>query len=272
MSANLFDLSDKVILITGATGALAGETAHYLLKENAKVIYLSRSLEKIEASVDAVKGDFPKAEGYACDVTNRASIEQACEQVVAKHGRIDGLVNGAGGNMPGATISPDKTVFDLDLEDYEKVMKLNLQGTILPSLVFGKVMVDQGRGSIVNFSSMAAQQTLTRVLGYSNAKAAVDNLTRWMATDFAKKHGDKIRVNAVAPGFFIGKQNKALLLNEDGSLTERGQAIISKTPMGRFGEASEVCGAVHYLLSDAAQFVTGQIIAMDGGFSAYSGV
>lgn len=272
MSENLFDISGKVIVVTGATGALAGAAAQHLVGAGAKVALLSRSQGKLDACVAATK-DLPgEAIAVACDVTDKAGLEAAAKTIVDKFGRIDALVNGAGGNMPGATISPDKTVFDLDLADYDQVMNLNLKGTLLPSLVFGKIFAEQKRGIIVNFSSASSAQALTRVLGYGNAKAAVDNLTRWMATDFAQKFGDSIRVNAVCPGFFVGDQNRKLLLNEDGTPTARGQQIVSKTPMGRFGDAPEVCGAIHFLLSDAANFITGQVIHIDGGFGIYTGV
>jgi NAD(P)-dependent dehydrogenase (short-subunit alcohol dehydrogenase family) len=273
MSANtLWDLSGKVILVTGATGALAGEAAQYLLQQGAKVIFMSRSQERIDKAISRAGENQSLASGYPCDVSDRGGLETVAARIRDQHGKLDALINGAGGNQPGATIAPGQSVFDLDLNDYDKVMDLNLKGTLLPSLVFGKMMSEQGAGSIINFSSASSLQVLTRVLGYSNAKAAVDNLTRWMAVDFAQKHGDKIRVNAVCPGFFIGQQNKALLLNDDGSLTERGQQIINKTPMGRFGEAPEICGAIHYLLSDAARFVTGQVLHVDGGFGVYTGV
>ncbi|MCH6254919.1 SDR family oxidoreductase [Puniceicoccaceae bacterium K14] len=270
--SSLFNIKGKVIAVTGATGALAGGTAKYLLSEGATVIFLSRNLEKVNATVESARTISEQAYGYACDVLDEARIREVKDDIIAQFGRIDALVNGAGGNMPGATISPDKTVFDLAISDYDSVMDLNLKGTLLPSLVFGEEMVKQKAGSIVNFSSMSSEQVITRVLGYSNAKAAVDNLTRWMATDFAQKFGDKIRVNAVAPGFFIGDQNRKLLTNEDGSYTERGQQVISNTPMGRFGEANEIYGAIHYLLCEASRFVTGTTLNVDGGFSVYSGV
>ncbi|CAI8361031.1 MAG: putative oxidoreductase UxuB [Opitutia bacterium UBA7350] len=264
-----FDLAGKVIAVTGASGALAGTAARYLAKQGARVAFISRTKSKLETAIEGLDSE---ATAFPCDVTDRAALENALQAILEKYNRLDGLVNGAGGNMPGATITPDKTIFDLDLNDYDQVLRLNLHGTLLPSLIFGQHFSKQGHGSIVNFSSASSTQALTRVLGYSNAKAAVDNLTRWMATDFAKKYGDTIRVNAVCPGFFVGDQNRALLLKEDGTLTERGQQIIDQTPMGRFGEAEEVCGAIHFLLSNAARFVTGQVLHIDGGFGIYSGV
>ncbi|MEO0452593.1 MAG: SDR family oxidoreductase [Verrucomicrobiota bacterium] len=269
---SLWNLKEKVILVTGSTGALAGKTAQYLLDQGAKVIFLSRNQERADQAVSESGATPDQAAGFVGSVTDRDDLEKVRDQIMKRFGRLDALVNGAGGNYPGATIQPNQSVFDLDINDYDHVMNLNLKGTLLPSLVFGKVMAEQGAGCIINFSSASSLQVLTRVLGYSNAKAAVDNLTRWMAVDFAKHHGDAIRVNAVCPGFFIGKQNKALLLNEDGSYTERGHQIINKTPMGRFGEAKEICGAIHFLLSDASQFITGQVIHIDGGFGVFTGV
>ncbi len=268
----LFSIQGQVVIVTGATGALAGSAARYLAQQGATVVLISRSGDKIEQAVAALTAEGLSASGHACDVTDRPGLQAAAEAVLARYGRIDGLVNGAGGNRPGANIGPNQSLFDLNLDDYDTVLDLNLKGTLLPSLVFGQSMVTAGRGSIVNFSSASSTHALTRVLGYSNAKAAVDNLTRWMATEFALRHGDGLRVNAVCPGFFIGDQNRALLLAEDGSLTARGQKIIANTPMGRFGEAPEVNGAIHYLLSPASSFVTGTILTIDGGFNAFSGV
>lgn len=272
MSQNLFSVSNKVIVVTGATGALAGTAANHLAAQGAKVVFISRSQDKIKAAVAACEEAGNTASGHACDVTDEARLKAVCEAVLSDYGRIDALINGAGGNMPGATIPPGKTVFDLELEDYDRVMNLNLKGTLMPSLIFGKAIVDGGQGSILNFSSASSAQALTRVLGYSNAKAAVDNLTRWMATHLAQQFGDRIRVNAVCPGFFVGDQNRALLLNEDGTYTERGQQIINKTPMGRFGDAEEIAGSIQFLLSDAAKFITGQVVHIDGGFGCFTGV
>ena len=174
--------------------------------------------------------------------------------------------------MPGATIGPDQDVFELKMDDYDKVLNLNLKGTVMPTMTFAKAFKAQGTGCVVNFSSMSSPQALTRVLGYSNAKAAIDNFTRWMAAEMALKYGDKIRVNAIAPGFFISHQNRALLTNEDGSFTERGQQVIDKTPFRRFGKQEEVYGTVHYLISEAASFVTGTVVPVDGGFGTFTGV
>ena len=174
--------------------------------------------------------------------------------------------------MAGATIGPDQTIFDLSIDAFKKVSELNLTGSVLPSLVMGEQMSQQKQGVIINISSMTAQKAISRVVGYSAAKAAIDNFTKWMAVEMALKFGEGLRVNAIAPGFFIGDQNRALLLNEDGSLTNRGKTIIDHTPMGRFGEAEELNGTIHWLCSDASKFVTGVVVPIDGGFSAYSGV
>ncbi len=269
---NLFDISDKVIAVTGAAGVLAGGTAKYLQEQGAYVIYLDLFQERVDAAVAEAKQISDKCCGYACNVLDQAVLDSVCEKIMADVGRIDVLINGAGGNMPGATIGPDQDVFDLEMEDYSKVLDLNLKGTVMPTMTFAKVFKEQGSGCVVNFSSMSSPLAITRVLGYSNAKAAIDNFTRWMAAEMALKYGDKIRVNAIAPGFFIGNQNRALLINEDGSYTERGQQVINKTPFRRFGEQEEVYGTIHYLITEAASFVTGTVIAVDGGFSTFSGV
>lgn len=268
----LFNINNMVIAITGATGVLAGELAKYLLEQGAKVAILSRNNDKVQAAVIEAQKVSPNVLGYACDATSKKDMQKAHDAIIQQFGHVDALINGAGGNMSGATIGPNQELFSLNIDDYRSVMQLNLEGTVIPSLVFGESFAKTGKGNIINFSSMTANQAVTRVLGYSNAKAAVDNLTKWMATEMAQRHGDGIRVNAIAPGFFISNQNIRLLTNEDGSYTERGQSVITNTPMGRFGEAPEIFGAAHYLLSNASSFVTGTVLAVDGGFSVYSGV
>jgi len=269
---NLFDINDKVIAITGAAGVLAGGTANYLQEQGAYVIYLDLFQDAVDKTVAEAKKISDKCCGYACNVLDQDALDSVCEKIMTDVGRVDVLINGAGGNMPGATIGPDQDVFDLKIEDYSKVLDLNLKGTVMPTMTFAKVFKKQGHGVVVNFSSMSAAQCLTRVLGYSNAKAGIDNFTKWMATEMANKYGDNVRVVALAPGFFVSHQNRALLINEDGTYTERGQQVINKTPFNRFGEQEEVFGTIHYLLSDAAKFVTGVIVPVDGGFSAYTGV
>jgi len=213
-----------------------------------------------------------KVDGYVCNVVEEESIQKTSDAIIEKYGKIDVLVNAAGGNMPGATIGPDQSFFDINMADFKKVVDLNLFGSIIPSVIFGKEMAKNKKGIIINISSMASERAITRVAGYSASKAAIDNYTRWLAVELATKYGDGLRVNAIAPGFFIGNQNRKLLLNDDGSYTDRGNTIIKNTPMKRFGEADELHGALHYLCSDASKFVTGIVIPVDGGFSAFSGV
>ena len=269
---DLFKVNEKVVVVTGATGILAGGAAQYLQKNGATVVYMGRNQDKVDRVLSEARKISDNCMGLTGDVLDEKALSKGYVKVLEEYGRIDALINGAGGNMPGATIGPDAEIFDLNLEDYGKVMDLNLKGTVLPTIIFGKAFKEQGHGSVINFSSMSSTQALTRVLGYSNAKAAIDNFTRWMASEMALKYGDKIRVNAVAPGFFISQQNKALLTNDDGSFTQRGQEVINKTPFRRFGKQEEIYGPIHYLLSDASSFVTGTVLAVDGGFSSFCGV
>lgn len=267
---NLFDIKDYVVVITGGTGILGRCIAKYLALNGAKVIILGRK----EEVGHEIENDIRKA-GGACefmktDVMNRELVEQNCKDIVAKYGKVDTLLNAAGGNMPGATIGPDQTFFDLDPEQFQKVLNLNLTGTVIPTQVFLKPMVKAGKGSIINFSSMAAFRPMTRVCGYAAAKAGISNFTAYMATETAKKFGEGIRVNAIAPGFFITEQNRALLTNPDGSYTQRGKDVIRQTPFGRMGQPEELCGTIHYLMSDAAKFVTGTVAVVDGGFNAFA--
>ncbi len=272
--SSLFDITDRVYLVTGATGTLAGSAADYLAAQGARVAYVGRSAEKLAGVLARVRAATPAARVMAleADVLDRPALERAREDVLKTWGRIDGLLNGAGGNMPGATISPEKTFADLDFSAFEQVVDLNLHGTVLPTLVFAPAMVAGGRGAVVNYSSVSSPAAVTRVVGYSAAKAAVDNFTRWLAVEMARRTAGAVRVNALMPGFFLGDQNRRLLTNEDGTLTERGKLIVQNTPFGRFGEADELHGAVHYLLADASRFVTGTILPVDGGFSVFSGV
>lgn len=265
-------LASKTAIITGGAGVLGGAMAIGLAQAGVKVGILGRNAEKIRSKVEEIESLGGEALGLKADVLNKEELEQAKNKLLDRWQSIDILVNAAGGNMKGATIMPDQDIFDLSLEDFSRVTDLNLKGTLLPSLIFGKSMAEKKAGSIVNISSMAAQQALTRVIGYSASKAAIDNFTKWMAVEMAHKFGPKIRVNAIAPGFFIGEQNRKLLLNEDGSLTERGKTIVSQTPMKRFGEPEELVSTLLWLCDDASSFVSGIIVPVDGGFSAFSGV
>lgn len=267
---NLFNIKDYVVVITGGTGVLGRAIAKYLAAEGAKVVILGRKKEV----GDAIVADIIAAGGEACfletDVLNQAKLQQNCDDILARYGRVDALLNAAGGNMPGATIAPDKTFFDLDPAQFRTVLDLNLTGTVIPTQIFLRPMVQQGRGAIVNFSSMAAFRPMTRVCGYAAAKAGISNFTAYMATECARKFGEGIRVNAIAPGFFITEQNRSLLTNPDGSYTQRGQDVIRQTPFGRMGQPDELCGTIHYLISDASRFVTGTVAVVDGGFNAFA--
>ncbi len=267
----MFELKGKVIVLTGATGALGSALALSIAKAEAKLVILGRNQALMDALVDQLSA-FTTAVAYAVDVMNRDDLMRVRKQIVGTFQRIDVLINAVGGNLPGAVIPDDQSIFNLSVADFDQVVDLNLKGTLLPSIVFGEVMSQQKKGSIINYSSMAVDRVITRVVGYSASKAAMENFTRWMAVEMALKFGDGIRVNAIAPGFFIGKQNRDLLLNKDGSLSERGEKIIRNTPMKRFGEAEELNGPIHFLCSDSASFVTGIVLPVDGGFSAYSGV
>lgn len=270
---DLFNLKGRVALITGGGGVLAGAIGGGLAKAGVKIVFADINRDRAEEAAEKIRKAGGEALGVVSNVLESASLEKTRDSILKSFGTIDILLNAAGGNMPGATIPPDKTIFDLDFGDLDKVSDLNLKGTILPSLVFGKVMSNQPKGgNIINISSMAAMQAITRVVGYSVAKAAVSNFTQWLAMEMAMKFEGKIRVNAIAPGFFIGNQNKDLLINPDGSYTDRGNKVIAKTPMGRFGHAEELIGAVLYMVSDASLFVTGVVLPIDGGFSIYSGV
>jgi NAD(P)-dependent dehydrogenase (short-subunit alcohol dehydrogenase family) len=266
---NLFDIKDRVIVITGGTGVLGSCMVEYLAEQGAKVVVLARNKENGEKQVNALLSKGYEAMFLQSDVNDKAILEQNCADVMKKYGRVDVLINGAGGNMPGATIGPDKTIFDLDVDAFKKVVDLNLFGTVIPTMVFAKVMTEQKQGNIINISSESALRPLTRVVGYGAAKAAVTNFTKYLAIELATKYGEGLRVNAMAPGFFISEQNRALLTNPDSSFTARGNTILSHTPFGRFGEPEELLGTLHWLASDASKFVTGTLTVVDGGFDAF---
>ncbi|UCS92851.1 SDR family oxidoreductase [Echinicola marina] len=271
MSA-LFSVKDKIILISGSTGVLGNQITQYLAKEGAQVIVLGRSPKKVDELVLQINTNGGKAYPLLADVTNEAALQSAKQQVEKDFGKIDVLINAAGGNMPGAIVTPDQKITDLQIDEVKKVMELNYLGTLMPIQVFTPLLLKNPEASIINISSMAASRPLTRVMGYASAKAAIDNLTKWLSVEFCQKYGKQYRVNAIAPGFFLTEQNRALLTKEDGSLTDRGNQIISHTPMDRFGNPEDLFGAVGFLCSDASKFVTGTIIPVDGGFSAYGGV
>lgn len=269
---HLFDLTGKTAIVTGGSGALGSEIARGLAVAGASVVVLARNRGRIDAVVARIAESGGEAFAVSADVLQKNELVDAREAILERYERVDMLVNGAGGNVEAATLKPGESVFRLSEVAFRRVFDLNLIGTILPTQVFGEAMAEAGSGSIVNVSSMAADRTITRVVGYSAAKASVENYTRWMAVELARTFGEGLRVNAVAPGFFIGEQNRDLLLTADGSLTERGRTIIDHTPMGRFGEAEELIGTLIWLCSDASRFVTGVVIPVDGGFSAFSGI
>lgn len=267
---NLFNIKDYVVVITGGTGILGRCIAKYLALEGAKVIILGRKEEVGKKIVDDIVAAGGQCEFMKTDVMNQAAVEKNCNDILAKYGKVDTLLNAAGGNMPGATIGPEDNFFNLKAEEFQTVLNLNLTGTVIPTQVFLKPMVKQGKGSVINFSSMAAFRPLTRVCGYAAAKAGISNFTAFMATECAKKFGEEIRVNAIAPGFFLTEQNRSLLTNPDGTYTKRGQDVIRQTPFGRMGKPEELCGTIHYLMSDAAKFVTGTVAVVDGGFNVFA--
>jgi NAD(P)-dependent dehydrogenase (short-subunit alcohol dehydrogenase family) len=272
MESNLFSIEGKVAIITGAGGVLGGSIAKSFIKAGAKVVATDIRQEPLDKVVNELRELGGEAIGVVGNVLDIESLEKVAEEVVATWGHIDILLNIAGGNIPGATLREDQSFFDMAISDWEKVTALNINGTVYPSLVFGKVMAKQGSGNIINVSSMAAYSAITRVPGYSLSKTGISNFTQWLATEVALKFGDNIRVNGIAPGFFIGDQNRNVLINPDGSLTERSVKVIAKTPMKRFGDITELNGAVQFLCSNAASFITGVVLPIDGGFSAFSGV
>ena len=265
---NLFSVQDKVIVITGAAGVLGTSMVHHFAEQGAKVVILDRNEEAGRRLEEEGKTEGGEVMFLYTDVLDKQVLEGNYTEIMARYGRIDVLINGAGGNMAGATIAPDKTIFDLDIEAVRKVVDLNLFGIILPTMTFTRAMIEQKQGSIINISSESAIRPLTRVAGYGVAKAAVTNFTKYMCGELATKYGDGLRVNAIAPGFFITEQNRTLLLNPDGSYTERSKTILAHTPYGRFGEPSELLGTLQWLASDASKFVSGTITVIDGGFDA----
>jgi NAD(P)-dependent dehydrogenase (short-subunit alcohol dehydrogenase family) len=274
MLANLFDVQGKIILITGATGTLISKIAIALAEAGAMIIAIARNPEKIQALVTTIQENGGRAAGFSVDVLDKTALETAASQILAQYGRVDILINGAGGNRADASTMPnERSFFDLPEEALRYVFDLNFTSAVLVSQVFGRAMSQAKNGVILNISSMAAYQPMTRVLAYAAAKAAINNFTHWLAVYMAQEFSPDIRVNAIAPGFFLAEQNRYLLLDkETGNLTERGQKIIDHTPMNRFGTPEDLLGTVFWFVSDASRFVTGIVVPVDGGFMAYKGV
>jgi NAD(P)-dependent dehydrogenase (short-subunit alcohol dehydrogenase family) len=273
-------MSNKVVVVTGAAGVLCSAMVRRLVQQGYRIALVGRTASKLEALSEAC-GDKDRLKTLVCagDVTSTEDMQAALDKIHQTWGKVEVLINGAGGNQPGATAALEelrdgddlsKSFFGMNMEAYEGVLKLNLVGTVVPCQVFGRDMLELGYGNIVNFSSVSASLPLTKVCGYSNAKAAIDSFTQWLAVHFAKKG---IRVNAIMPGFFVTEQNRFLLYQEDGkTLSARGNKIISNTPMGRFGAAEELGSALDFLISDESRFVTGTVVSVDGGFTAFGGV
>jgi len=269
---NKFSLKNKVIVVTGATGVLGKSFVEALAEAEAKIVILGRNKERAKQRVEEATALGAEAFYILTDVLNEEALIQAKDQILEKWGEINGLINAAGGNIPGATIGEEQDLFNSNISDTIKAIELNLYGTIVPTHVFGKVIAESGQGSIINISSLAASRPLTRVLGYTVAKHGIDGYTKWMATELAIRYGDKVRVNAIAPGVFLTEQNHKLLINEDGSYSPRAQKFINGTPYKRLGNPEELKGTLIYLLSDASAYVTGEIIFVDGGFNSWCGV
>ena len=268
----MFSLKDKVIIVTGGTGILGKGFIEAIVEAGGSVGILGRNKEVAEERATAINNNGGKALALVADVMNEDELVTARELILNEYGKIDGLVNAAGGNQPEGVLTPDKDLFEMNIAGMKKVMDLNLWGTIIPTQIFGNAIAETGGGSIVNISSMNSKRAISRVLGYNMGKAAVDCYNQWFAVEMANRYGDKIRMNAIAPGFFITDQNKNLLTNPEGGFTERGQKVINQTPFKRFGQPDELKGALVWLLSDASKFVTGSMVCVDGGFSIYGGV
>ncbi|HEX8015846.1 MAG TPA: SDR family oxidoreductase [Flavobacterium sp.] len=268
-----FTLEGKVIIVTGATGVLGEAFVNGIVAAGGIVGVLGRNEKVANERAESIIKNGGEAIALIADVTIESDLIKARDLVLSKYGKIDGLVNAAGGNMPDAVIQSDQDIFKLNMDALQQVMNLNLFGTLLPTQVFGEVIKNnESIGSIVNISSVATEQAITKVLGYSLAKSAIDSYTKWFSVELAKRYGDKIRMNSIVPGFFLTEQNRTLLTNPDGSLTERGNLIIANTPYKRFGNPDELIGALVWLLSDASKFATGSKVTIDGGFTIFSGV
>ena len=259
---NLFDIRDRVVVVTGGAGILGRSICAYLAEQGAKVVVLDRDEKAGEELVGSIRAQGGEALFLVTDVLNREVLEANRDAILKAYGHIDVLLNAAGGNMGGATIAPDKSFLDLEIDAFKKVVDLNLFGTVLPTTVFGEAMTARRKES--------ALRPLTRVVGYGAAKAAIGNYTKYMAAELAMKFSPEMRVNAIVPGFLLTNQNRTLLTNPDGSYTDRARTIIAHTPAGRFAEPEELLGTIHYLISDASSFVTGALAVVDGGFDAFS--
>jgi NAD(P)-dependent dehydrogenase (short-subunit alcohol dehydrogenase family) len=268
----LFSLKDKVIVVTGGTGVLGKSFVKGIVAADGTVAIIGRDINKANILVEEIVNKGGKALAISADVLSESQLVVAREKILSAFGKIDGLVNAAGGNIPEGVLQNSADIFDLNIQGMKNALELNVWGTLIPTQIFGSVMVKNGGGSIVNISSVSPKRALTKVLGYSMGKAAVDAYNQWFAVETANRFGDTIRMNALMPGFFLTEQNKTLLTNPDGSLTDRGKLILQNTPFKRFGNPDELIGALIYLLSDASKFVTGTQLSVDGGFSIFSGV
>ncbi|MCO5934179.1 SDR family oxidoreductase [Mucilaginibacter sp. RB4R14] len=269
---NKFSLKGKVIVVTGGTGILGNSFINGIVEAGGAVGILGRNKEVAEERANAINKNGGQAIALVADVLNQQDLQAAKQTLLNKFERLDGLVNGAGGNMPEGVLQPDEDIFKMNIDGMKRTLDLNLWGTLLPTQVFGEAIAKTGKGSIVNISSMNSKRAITKVLGYNMGKAAVDCYNQWFAVELANRYGDAIRMNALAPGFFLTEQNRNLLTTPDGGFTERGEKVIKQTPFKRFGNPDELIGALVWLLSDASAFVTGSMICVDGGFSIFGGV
>ena len=267
-----FDISGQVAVITGAGGIICGVMAREMAKKGAKVALLDLFVENAQKIADEINAAGGDAIAVKANVLDRASLEEARDAVVAKYGHIDILINGAGGNKKQATVSPELDFFHLDVDAFKWVFDLTVTGAVLTTMVFGELLAKQESGNVINIASMATYHPLTNTVAYGGAKAAVANFTEWMATHFNQNYSKNIRVNAIAPGFLLTTQNRFLMQKEDGTPTDRGQRVLNKTPMGRYGDPEEMAGPVIWLCSEAASFVNGAVIPVDGGFSSFWGI
>jgi NAD(P)-dependent dehydrogenase (short-subunit alcohol dehydrogenase family) len=269
---NKYSLEGKVIVVTGGTGILGNSFVNGIVEAGGAVGILGRNKEIAEERADAINKNGGKAIALVADVMSQDELKVAKDKILAAFGRVDGLVNAAGGNMPQGVLQPEDDIFEMNMDGMKTVMDLNVWGTLLPTQVFGAAIAKTGKGSIVNISSMNSKRAITKVLGYNIGKAAVDCYNQWFAVELANRYGDKIRMNALAPGFFLTEQNRNLLTKPEGGYTPRGELAIRQTPFKRFGDPDELKGALVWLLSDASAFVTGAMICVDGGFSIFGGV